>query len=251
MEITWLLILKVLVLGGVFIGVVIFTLKKVLFDSTQGAVNRLNTETETVRAKQAELNEKIKQANEELAKRRAEADALLAKMKEDAASKASEEREKIIKKAREDSEEIISKAQKSKEDIRKVLEKEMEMKAIDFSIIMLNLVFSEKTNSALNDSLIEEFFQNLEKVDMSMVPEEIDAADVVAALPLADQMKNRLADILKGKLNRTIKINTEVDNKIIGGIILRFGSLALNGSLQYLLKEKGMEAKERLEKGLL
>ena len=47
----------------------IFFLKKILFDSTQGAVNRLNRETEAVRAKQAELNEKIKQANEELEER--------------------------------------------------------------------------------------------------------------------------------------------------------------------------------------
>jgi F0F1-type ATP synthase membrane subunit b/b' len=249
--VTWLLVFKFLILGGVFIALAIFFLKKVLFDSTQGAVNRLNRETEAVRAKQIELNEKIKQANEELAKRRSEADALVAKMKEDAESKAKDEREKIIAKARQDAEEVISKAQKTKDEIRKVLEKEAEVKALDFANVLLKEVFSARALLSLNENLIDEFISSLESVDMSMVAAEINTVDVITTIPLADKFRTRLDELLKKKLDRELKYNMTQDTKINSGIILRFGSLTLNGSLAYALQEKGMQVKELLEKGLL
>lgn len=250
-SITWMLVLKILVLGLIFIGVVIFILKKVLFDSTQGAVNRLNRETETVRTKQSELSEKIKQANEELVKRRAEADALVAKMKEDATNKAKEEREKIIAKARQDAEEIISKAHKTKDEIRKVLEKEAELKALDFSLVMLEAVLGERALMSLNEALIDEFITNLESVDMGVVAAEIDTTDVVTTRPLSDPFQKRLQDIIQKKLERNVKFNFSQDPAIISGIVLRFGSLTLNGSLRYMLQEKGVVIKDQLEKGLL
>ena len=136
------LIVQFLVIQSIFFGLVIFVLKKVVHDDTKGAVNRLNKETEEVRAKQAELNEKIKQANEELERRRKEADALVAKMTEEATEKAKEEREKLVNKARQEGEEIIAKAQATKDAMRKAVQKEIEMKMVDFSVEILNTVLT-------------------------------------------------------------------------------------------------------------
>lgn len=249
--VTWMLVFKILFLGLIFIGVVIFILKKVMFDSTQGAVNRLSRETEMVRAKQAELNQKIKEANEELAKRRAEADALVLKMKEEAENKAKEERDKMIAKARQDSEEIITKAQRTKDDIRKVLEKEAELKALDLASLLLEETFTKNALAALNDALIEEFIENLDTVDMSMVASSIETVDVVTTIPLKDQFRQRMSEILEKKLERSLKINSTQDQTIISGIMIQFGSLTLNGTLKYLLQEQGMSMKDRMEKGLL
>ena len=55
------MILQFLVLTAVVSGAIIFFLHRTLIASTDGAVKRLNAETETVRSKQKELNEKIKQ----------------------------------------------------------------------------------------------------------------------------------------------------------------------------------------------
>lgn len=245
------LILQFLVLTAVISGVLIFFLKKVLFDSTQGAVNRLNRETEVVRGKQTELNEKIKQANEELAKRRSEADALVAKMAQEAEEKARGEREKILTKARAEGEEIINKAQRTKEDMRKAMEREMHLKAIDFSVFILGEVFSEKALLLLNECLIQEFMDGLEKVDMEMIDSKIDTAEVVTSIPLDEKLKTRLSEILSKKLGRTIKLNLSEDKKIISGIVLRFESLALDGSLRNMLNDKNTEVKDKIEKGLL
>jgi F0F1-type ATP synthase membrane subunit b/b' len=245
------LVIKALIVGGILAGVLTFFLKKALIDTTQGAVNRLNRETEDVRAKQAELNEKIKQASEELAKRRAEADALVSKMKEEAEQKAKEERDKILKKAREDGEEVIARAQKSKEDMRKAVEKDVELKMVDYTALVLKEILSEKTLPALNEALIAEFLDGVKGVDMSMLNPAIDTADVVTGLPVNEKWKNLVSEIINQKLNRPIKLNFSQDNKIISGMIVRFGSLTLNGSFVHILREKGAEIKQKVERGLL
>lgn len=245
------LLIKAIVLGMVVTLVLGFILINILSRSTDTAVNRLNRETEEVREKQNELNTKIKQANEELVKRRSEADALVAKMKDDAEEKAKAEREKIIAKARSDSEEIITKAQKTKDEIRKNIEKEMNLKAIDFTVMILDEIFSAHSKGALNETLISDFLKGLAEVDMDMIDEDVTTADIVTVAPLAEQFRTRLLGIIKEKLGREIALNESVDEKIIGGMVLRFGSLSLDGSMRNMVSEKGVQIKEKLERGLI
>lgn len=243
-----LIIVQFLILQTIFFGIVIFVLKKVLHDDTKGAVNRLNKETEEVRAKQAELNEKIKLANEELERRKKEADALVAKMTDQATEKAKEEREKLVSKARQEGEEIIAKAQATKEAMRKQIQKDIETKMVDFSVEILNTVLTQKSGAALHSSLIEDFMAELEKIDMTMITGEVNEAEIITAIPLEKKGKERLSAILKEKLKRDINIKTTEDSKIVSGAILRFGSLVLDGSLHSFFKEAGVLIREKIEK---
>ncbi len=86
---------------------------------------------------------------------------------------------------------------------------------------------------------------------MAMIGEEVNTAEVITATPLAEHLKTRLADIMKKKLNRTVTISTATDTKIIAGALLKFGGLALDGSLSAMVKEKGNEVKEKIERGLI
>ena len=248
---SWALISQFLILTAIVSGVLIFFLKKILFDSTQGAVNRLNKETEGVRTQQVELNEKIKAANEELKKRRAEADALVAKMNEAAQEQARKEREELFKKARVDGEEIIIKAQQTKEAMRKELEKEMKVKSIDFTVFMLAELFSEKTRESLHDSLTAEFLENLLNVDMEMIQEDVKTAEIISTLPFSEKFQKRLAEILMKKLGRKVEIKTQEDKVLVAGVILKFGGLSLDGSFIAMLKEKAEDVKDRIERGLI
>ena len=243
--------MQFLVLTAIVTGAIIFFLHKFLISSTDGAVRRLNAETETVRAKQAELNQKIKEAEEELAKRRKEADDLTKKMITEAEAKAHEERERMVKKAREEGEEIIAKAQNTKEKIRQEILKETELKTIDFSVTILNSVLTDKAKGILNRQLVEEFLDGLEKIDMTQVGSDVDTAEILTAAAIDEGLKSRFEKIIKGKLNRSIKINVSVDAAITGGVVLKFGSLALDGSLQNILREAGTTLKQKSEDNLL
>ena len=248
---SFIMIIKFLIVQSIFFGVLIFILKKFFFSETESAVNRLNRDTEKVRAQQKELNDKIKQANEELEKRKAESEALVRKMQEEAEEKVKEEKEKMINKARQEGEEIINKAQRTKDDIRKVLEKDMAMKAVDFTVVVvLSDVLSQKAGKALHEQVLAEFFERLDGVDMEMILPEVDKAGIATALAIEEKDKNRLAEILKKKLNRPIKIDASTDPKVIAGAVLQFGSLKLDGSLQSAIRDAGAVFKDKLEKGL-
>jgi len=245
------LFIKALVFGIILTGILGFILTKFIFSKTDTAVGRLNKETEDVRKKQSELNEKIKEANEELSKRKEEAEALVTKMGEDAEAKAMEEREKIIKKARADAEEIIIKAEKKKADIRKAIEAEMELKAIDFTVLLLKDLLAGKMMLSFNDSLVEDFIDSLEEIDMTMITAEVTVAEIVVSTPLKEHLHTKLATMLKNKLKREIQLKIDEDKEIIFGIVLKFGSLSLNGGFRHMIIEKGNEIKEKLEKGIL
>ncbi len=247
----WTLLIRAVIIGMVVVGVGGFFIWKFSKDTIDKDLNRLNKETEAVLTKQTELNEKIKQASEELSKRKSEADALVLKMTEDAEKAAREEREKLVAKARQEGEDIITKANNTKEDIRKAIIKEMDMRAVDFTAMILDNVLSKEGRLALDECLIMEFIESLSKMDMEMIGEDIKTAEVVTSSALSERMRNRLSETLYSKLHRTIDVTVTVDPKVLSGMVLRFGSLALDGSLKNMVRESAVTLKEKIEKGLL
>ena len=71
-------------------------------------------------------------------------------------------------------------------------------------------------------------------------------ADVVSAVALNDEQKQRLTATLAEKSGKTVKLNTRVDETLIGGMIVRLGSQMIDSSiksklasLQNAMKEVG------------
>lgn len=241
------LAIKFIILMFVVCGGIIIMIRRALVTSTEGAVNRLNGEIAKANAKQEELNKKLKEADEELAKRKAEAKELAEKMRSDAEEESKAEREKIIAKAREEGEEIIAKAQGAKEKLREDLEKETDLKALNFGIEILNKIFVEKAKNFLNQDLISEFLENLKNTDMSKISPDVNEAEIVIQGSLDESVKSQFAQVIKEKLGREVSVKATTDDSIGGGIILKFGSMALDGSIKNLIREAGVELQEKVE----
>lgn len=242
------MIISFVVLMFIICGVIIFVLHRALIAGTEGAVNRLNEEIAKTNAKQQELNQKLREADDELQQRRKEAKELAEKMRSEAEEQSKAEREKIISKARQEAEEIIAKAQGSKEQIRKDLEKEFDIRAIDFSIQILNKVLSQKAKGVLGEILMSEFLENLKNTDMSKISPDIKRAEVVTLAPIDSNMKSQIGQIIKSKLNREVEITSKTDESIAGGVVLKFGSMALDGSLISFMKETAIGLQETVDK---
>lgn len=56
------------------------------------------------------------------------------------------------------------------------------------------------------------------------------AADVITARPLTDEQKNKIATALKKRLGKEITLNESVDERLLGGAIIRAGDLVIDGS---------------------
>ncbi len=231
----------------VFVGVTIAVIKRTLFSSTDSALKKLDSELAKANAKQTELTRKLKEADEELQKRQKEASELADKMRNDAEEESKNEREKIVSKAREESEDIIAKAQNSKDKLKIDLEKEIDTKVIKIGVKILNDILSETTKETFNDDLIQEFLGKLQDVDMSRISPEINEAEVISLLPVKESIKDSLSKIIEKKLGRKISIKDTIDATLGGGIILKFGSMALDGSLQNLIRDAGVKLQEEID----
>jgi F0F1-type ATP synthase delta subunit len=219
----------------------IFWLRRTFVTSTDGVLARLNDEMEVAKSKQAQLNRKLAKADEDLRKKRAEAQELANKMRQEAEEESKEQREKIVSKAREESEDIILKAQTSRDRLKLDLEKENDTRIIRYSMEILNTILSEKSKGILEEVLINEFLENFRNIDMSRISPDIKEVDVLTLTDLDEKVKNELTNIMKEKLNRDMKINAEIDSKIGGGIIVKFGTMAVDGSIQDLIRAAGTE----------
>ena len=238
-------------LGLMFVvcGAIIFGLHRALVSSTEGVVKRLNDEIAAANTKQAELSKKLKQADDDLAKRQAEAKELAQKMRSDAEEASKEERDNIVKKAREEGEEIIAKAKAAKDKIREELQKEFDVKVVFYGMKVLNFILNQKAKGALDRVLIDDFLQRLKEVDMSRISQDIDTVELVTLNPLDDNQKKAFQEIINTKLNREVAINNSIDSELGGGVVLKFGSMALDGSMKNLIKEAGIILQEEIENG--
>ncbi len=245
---SWNLILQFLALTIVVSVAIIGALYLVLIKTVDGAKQRLDRDAEAARQREGELNQKIKEADAELQRRTKELDAMERKMRQELEEQASKQKEEIITKARTEAEEIITKAQNAREQIRRDIEKTMELKIIDYTLKIMSDVFTVKIKENFDKELVLEFAEKLKTVDMSRIGAQVKAADVVTASSMSDALLGELRKILKDKLGREIVLNNKSDKNVIGGVMLQFDSLLLDGSLQNAFKESAFALKQQIEK---
>jgi F-type H+-transporting ATPase subunit delta len=65
------------------------------------------------------------------------------------------------------------------------------------------------------------------------------SADVTSARVLADSSKDLIEENLRGITGRQVRVNFDIDENLIGGIVTRIGSTVYDGSIRTQLKELG------------
>jgi F0F1-type ATP synthase membrane subunit b/b' len=121
-----------------------------------------------------------------------ELDVLEKKMRQELEEQTSKQKEEMITKARTEAEEIITKAQNAREAIRREVEKTMEIRIVDYAAGITSEILSVKVKEVLDQHLIAEFIEKLNKVDMSRI--QVDAEGIEA---LSDAYTSRIEAISK------------------------------------------------------
>ncbi len=73
--------------------------------------------------------------------------------------------------------------------------------------------------------------------EMKSLQEKTLEVQVDTAYPLADGTQQKLADALSKRLQRSVKIQSQIDKSLIGGIVLRAGDLVIDGSVRGKLRK--------------
>lgn len=235
------IVLQIIVFSGV-----IYFLKKILYGDTESAIKRLGHVYQDLLTKQAELTQKIEQAEKDYLAKKEEGAAIIDKMKYDALDEMRKKEDEIIKKARVEADEIINKAHAAKDQFYRDIEKELSRKMIDFIAGLMVDVFTEKLVRPVHDELINDYLSRAKDFDLSNVEATMTKIGLRTVLPLQKEVLEKLKTLLSAKLNRPITIEEKIDKNLVAGIALEFGTLILDGSLSNAVREVAEEQKKKI-----
>lgn len=74
----------------------------------------------------------------------------------------------------------------------------------------------------------------------------IDRAEIVSAIPLDDQQRQRIIELLKGITGNEVRLTSRVEPQILGGFVARVGDRVIDGSTRSKLGVMRRELVERL-----
>ncbi|MFH0769654.1 MAG: ATP synthase F1 subunit delta [Chloroflexota bacterium] len=102
----------------------------------------------------------------------------------------------------------------------------------DINPLALNLVYLllEKGRLSMVGKIADEYQRLLDS------HRGIEPAEVVTAVPLSDEDKLRLAERLGAVVSKKVVIKSEVDSKLVGGVIARIGGKLIDGSTRSKLE---------------
>ena len=240
------LLLGFVVAQIIIFAVIIIVLKRLIFEDTTSAVNRLTKLDTMNREKEKVLVEKLENAEKFFEKRRKELEEEEKKLKLEAQRAANQLHEDIVKQAKTEAEEIVKKAQASKDRMRIEALVEAEAKTIEFCVEILGKVLGALVQASMNEQIVHEFMGELEKADLSKISKEVKQVELFTGRNVSVNTQKSIKDLLEKKMERPLELIFKEDPALLGGVMMKFGTLVIDASLVERLKETATELKESL-----
>jgi F-type H+-transporting ATPase subunit delta len=79
-------------------------------------------------------------------------------------------------------------------------------------------------------------------LELSAEQRQHEVAEVRAAVPLDDRLRDRLAEALSHATGKQVEVKVVVDPDVLGGVVARIGDTVIDGSVRHRLDQ----LKERL-----
>ena len=237
------LFLSLVFIQLVIFGILIAFLRVILTRNISKATSQLN-----------ELSQDYSQKLEEAQKRLQEADkyydSMLLKAKTEAEKtkmqilkEANDSQQMIVNESRKQSEEIIQKAQKSKDSLREEVEQKILEGSVKKACEIVQEILPSLITKDMHQAWVEELSKHaLEELDRLNISKEIREAQITSAYELSSQQKTALEKKITGKLGREIHFVNETDPSLIAGIKITIGSVVIDGSLKFKIKEVARHA---------
>lgn len=228
------------------LGVVITLLRRLIFSDTNSAINRLTKLDNMNREKEKLLARKLEQAQKQIDEQKQVIQDEEQRIKAEARRAANQLHEDIIRKAKEEGDDIIRKAQATKDQIRTDAMIEAEGKMIEICAEILNKTLTTVVQAQMNEKLVEEFIGELEKADLTKINSDVSEIELISSMPVAVADQEKIKKLLQVKLGRQVRVYTNEDPKLLGGILMKIGTMVVDGSLAERVNENALQMKQGL-----
>ncbi len=238
------ILVPIVVVNVVILGLIVFVVKKLLLSDTMKAVGTIKQVEAEVRKKEETIRMEIDVHEKEFLTKKTEAEAALEEKRKVSEAEVTKMKENVLNEAKKEGSNIIEQAKKNEEKFRQQLALDMEDKAVDYAGQVFQMVSSDMMSVELNKALISELLDALEEIDASSITIDGDGAEFTSSHPIEPDQKNRLEGLIKDKFGLEIKVEEKVDEAVLGGLILKLGSLEIDGSLRNRYQEAVTEVKK-------
>lgn len=238
------ILVPIVVAHLVVLGVIVIVIRKLLVGDTVRAVNRIGQAEAEMRKKEESMRQEMDRHSQDLAARRKELEKELDARREETDRQAAQLKEQVVEDARREANELLDKARKNERRLREQVALEMEEKAVDFGGRVFKLVFSERMTAQLNRHFVDELIDALEQTDATGITVDAGSAEFVASHPLDAAQRQRLQELLARKFGLTMAIHEVVREELLAGLVMKLGSLEIDGSLLSRYQEAVAELKK-------
>ncbi len=238
------IILPIVVAHVLVLGAILFTIKRMLVGDTLKAVGRISEAESEIRKKEESMRQELEQMKLEFAAKRTTVEEDLQERREELERELAQSKSVTMEKAKRDASDLLDKAKKEERRQRDRLSQEMESKAIDFASKMFRLVFSERLNDALNRAFIDELIDALEDTDSAGITVDSGDTQFSASHEIDADQKKRLQEVLKNKFSIDVNISEKIQEELLAGLVIKLGSLEIDGSLLSRYQEAAAELKK-------
>ena len=226
------------------LAIIIFVIKKLLLSDTMKAVGTIKQVEAEVRKKEETIRMEIDVHEKEFEKKKREAESALEEKRKLSDKELNDMKETMVATAKKEGDRIIEQAKKNEEQFRRQLSQDMEEKSVDYAGRIFQMVVSDHVTPEINKKLIGELLDALEEVDAGAITVDGESSEFTSSQPMDEEQKIRLEGILKDKFGVDIKVEEKVDAEILGGLVLKLGSLEIDGSLRNRYHEAVQEVKK-------
>lgn len=218
-------------------AVIVVVLRKLLLSDTMNAVHRMKSAESDLAKKEDAMRQKMEAHEQEMLRKKAEAEEEIQRQKQAQEQDLTRMRDRMKSDAKAEADRIISEAQLNKDRLREQLVRETTGKAVDYAGELFKLVIGKSVTERLNNAFVDELITALSEVDGASVHVEASQAEFVASHKLDLEQKAKLEKLLAEKFDVKLKIEEKIDPSIIAGLIIKLGSLEIDGSLLNRYKE--------------
>ncbi len=232
-----LLHLAVLVLVVVFIRMVIGGM-------ASRTIRQVRQVEDEVQKREDEIKRDIAEHEQAFTAMKEEAEREIQARKEESRREVARLKEQSIAEAKAEGAKILDVARQNEQKLRDQIALQMDEKAIAYGGEVFHLVFSEIMTEALNRQFIGELMEALRDIDKGSITVENTDAEVTSSHRLDTGQREELEALLKDKFGDSVTLKDAVDESIMGGIILKIGTLEIDGSLRNRYRDAVHEVKK-------
>jgi len=238
------MVIAAIVFLGLFSAGMILMLRHFMQVHVTGAMGHLQKLNDELLRQQSELKQKIAEAEKEYQTKTAKAQQEISTMQAQARQEAAKAAEESRSRAMQEREKIINEAVETREKMRKEIMAEMEDKAIQHSKELLEAFFGGVLRKAVHENLVQEVVDGIQELHTEHFQITTDHAEIISAEALTEDIKGRIQKALKERIKKEVKLKERLDTALVGGVVVKFGPVVIDGSLRNRLEESAVQLKK-------